>query len=381
MPASGDLKLLGFWRQPDATRWKPFSEDQESVTLNAPIDDVVFGETREDCLAQIHAKYPASDPNMSLVEYRWQTHPRHQSISGDPSTNWDKDDSIDVSETERYCGADPWEALALAKKLGTIETRNLTTEGYCYDGPKWEEEGCIVTSVGWYTGIKKIKYDPKGLLRAKKAAATRQKTGAVLVSDVASAIWQLAMQLNDVVRIRGVGSDWNSRYSCCICALETIKWFNAVFGKNAHRRNKHFRELKKKWKERAEASRKAWYRDAQVEYNDNDPRAVFANFMAEEIKVRNSPVLTEKEWRKRGERWKPPPGTFKAFGHKAYAKQRARDEKAQAKKEAEAKKAAAKKKAKVGGKKGKGNAKAKRPTKKKAPAKKRPSRRKSKAAR
>jgi len=227
-----------------------------------------------------------------------------------------------------------FEALALVKEFGSIRC-SLERHNYGKSDPvNWTEEGCVASPAagGYYTAITEIRYNPKGVLRALKAAKTRAKNAPVKCSDVSQALWEM----RNLVREHITSLSYDppngrySRYSVAWLFLETIKYFSFVFGPHSYRKHPAFRKLKLLWKARSERTCKAFLSC----YSRYDVMPKFCNFMDHEIRVRNGKLNTKKEdWKPRHEF-----PDFHEFTTHAYGKfLRARTEEAEARAKARAK--------------------------------------------
>ena len=344
--------MIGVKRSgPGATHWTPF-DDQETA-LHAEIEDVIFGESLAECVGQLEAKYPASDPRLTRI---FETS-HGQYIGG----RWHNKPQIIVREVDDqvYAGGDPVEALALVKEFGSIHCDRLYDNRNDDEEPAvdWQKEGVVVNRCvrryRW-TQINHLKYNPKGVARAAKAAKTRAKNQPVLCCDVSQCFWKLRNLVRSYIPSLSYESPNGrySRYSVAWTFLETIKYFSFVFGKGAYRRHPAFRELKKKWKAREDRSRKAFLKGD--DYSDIIIR--FVNFMDAEVRIRNGTLITtDRGWKPRGEF-----PTFDEYREGPYDKVIAR------RKRAEAKAAKVKAKAKAAADKAKAKGRGAKPKAKKA---------------
>jgi hypothetical protein len=285
-----DEHVLGIVRDKDnPDLWKPFKD--EDTALQHDIDDVIFGETLTECQATLDARYPPSDPLLTRVSresagtYRRGSYVRETYMR------------VTQLDDQFYDGDDNLEVLALAKKLGSVRCR-LDHDARSKGDVDWPAEGCSITVKGgnWNARIREVRYNPKGVLRARKAAATRAKNSAVKCEDIGHATWAMRQLVREYIGSLSYESTdkYYSRYSVCWTFLETIKYFVFVFGKHSYRQHPAFRELKKKWKSREARSRKAFYKRGGC----SDVQARFCNFMDAEIRIRNGKLRSDnkKDW-------------------------------------------------------------------------------------
>lgn len=282
--------MLGLVRSEDNEwQWRPF--DDAETALHAEIEDVIFGESMPDCVGQLEQRFPASDARLSRVHI--QNHGRYI------KDKWTNGQIVNVrsEDTQIYSGGDHLVALALAKDYGEISVTGMERG----DTIEWAEEGCIVQgSDGRWGHINHIKYNPKGVARAKKAAATRLKNHPVACQDIARATWQLRSLVKKYITSLSYESPDGrySRYSVCWTFLETLKYYSFVFGPHTYRKHDAFRTLKLLWKERAAQSRKAFWPKHETQYKCQE---IMCNLMDFEIRIRNGPLITEEsKWKVRG---------------------------------------------------------------------------------
>jgi len=285
-----DETCVGIVRDKDnPDYWRSFKD--EETALEYDIHDVIFGETLTDCQAALDVRYPPSDPRLTRVVRESQgTYERGSYVRRTRLRVSPLDDQF-------YDGDDNLEVLALAKKLGAVRCK-LDYDPAREGGFDWAAEGCSLQVRGgnWHARIKEVRYNPKGVLRARKAAATRAKNAAVKCQDISHATWAMRQLVREYIGSLSYESNdrYYSRYSVCWTFLETIKYFVFVFGKHSYRQHPAFRELKQKWKAREARSRKAFYKSGGY----SDTQARFCNFMDAEIRIRNGKLRSDdkKDW-------------------------------------------------------------------------------------
>jgi len=335
-PPPRERRFYGLRRSnEDHTKWTAFYD--ESSALNDDIDELIFGDSLEECVIQLEARFPASDHRLSRIVLN-----KHGTYVGTSYVNAENACILPEGE-EYYRGLDHQTALALAKKYGSIVCDLRPSHYGRTERVDWETEGCRLDyGDTFHTCLSKIVYCPKLIFRARKAAETRAARAPVRCNTISNASWKMRTTMRMILPSLNyeMTTGSYSRYHVCYVMMETIKYFGALFGKHSYRKHPAFRELKTEWKRRAAASRKAFYPKNEDAMRYDTIMAKFCNFMDTEIRVRNG-KLNKEEW----EDWHPTVhlSTFEEFEPKRYEKilkAREKEEKRKAKAKVKAKAAA-----------------------------------------
>lgn len=273
--------------------------EDEELALSAEIEDVIFGNDEQACQVQLEQRFPASDPRLTRVRKRSRGgYDKLGRYCDKPA--W----RVCEPDSQFYDGDDEFAALALAKEFGAIRCK-LDHRSYSSKrskhGVDWKAEGCVLRppSGGYHSHIDEIVYNPKGVLRARKAAETRAKNAPVRCGDISQAMWEMRTIVREHIPSLGYESPDGrySRYSVCWLLLETVKYFVFIFGAHSYRKHPAFRKLKTLWKKHAERSRKAFYEVGQY----SETLCKFCNFMDAEIRIRNGCLIDKKQnWKPKG---------------------------------------------------------------------------------
>lgn len=270
----------------DPHRWRPLFD--EKVALEADINGVIYGKSIDECVSRLEENYPATDSRLTRISLHlpadWAEAKR------DRFTAYAKpEDHITVRDenNQSYGGTDPFEAMALAKELGSVSIANeLETVPI-----NWEDEGFIVGTTGsyWNQRISSLTYNPKKLARAKKARESRERSKPVSCRDVDRLECELRSELYKHLKLGWDRFYSRGLYGVAYHMLRLIQFFNLLFGDNAHRKHPEFRKLKNLWKSRAHQSYKAWstYKNIGKADDYRSWAIKFANWMHDECKVRD----------------------------------------------------------------------------------------------